>query len=96
MHVIKISLFSLAALLLISGCASQGMKRFGYDILSNYECSTTNRCSNFTNAHTYQTMYKTQCLGGNALPGCEQAPPLNYDDYIGERQEALEGIKVNR
>ncbi len=41
-------------------------------------------------------MYKTQCLGGNALPGCEQAPPLNYDDYIGERQEALEGIKVNR
>ena len=96
MQVVKLIILPLIALMITSGCTSQGIKRFGYDVLSNYQCSSTGQCSNFTNAHMYQTMHKSQCLGSNSLPGCEDSPPLNYDEYVDEREEALEDIKGNK
>lgn len=52
------------------GCASDGFKRLGYDILSNHQCSSG---KNFWSPAIYRGQYQTQCMGGTALPDCDMA-----------------------
>lgn len=80
------------SILIISGCASQDMKRFGYDVLSNYQCSSGEICPN---NNTNRAAYQSRCMGGAGLPNCDQYP-LNYNEYVDERKDALENIRDNK
>ncbi|NNE38143.1 MAG: hypothetical protein HKN08_07545 [Gammaproteobacteria bacterium] len=80
-------------IIIMAGCASDGIQRLGYDILSHHHCSPGEKCWAPTIS---RGQYQAQCLAGTALPNCDMPPVPYFDDYIEERDKALEGIRNNK